>query len=234
MLVLCTICARGGSKGLPNKALKLINNKPLIEYTIEQALNSKIFDHIVVSTDSETINKKIKSFNVGSWFIRPKELATDTANKISVIRHALNESEKYYKKNFDIIVDLDITSPLRHTSDIKNALKYFIEKKGNNLISACPSKKNPYFNMVEIIDGKVKIIKKTQKQLTRRQDAPRTYEMNASIYIWNRETLLSTQELISNKTILYKMSEKQSIDIDTENDLDIVEFLLKKHNDQLS
>ena len=99
MLVLCTICARGGSKGLPNKALKLINDKPLIAYTIEQALNSKVFDHILVSTDSKIINKKAKSFGADAWFIRPKELATDTANKISVIRHALHESEKYYKKN---------------------------------------------------------------------------------------------------------------------------------------
>ena len=189
MLVLCTICARGGSKGLPNKALKLINDKPLIAYTIEQALNSKVFDHILVSTDSKIINKKAKSFGADAWFIRPKELATDTANKISVIRHALHESEKYYKKKFDIIVDLDITSPLRYISDIKNALKFFLKKKGNNLISACPSKKNPYFNMVEIKKGKLKIIKKTKKQLTRRQDAPKTYEMNASIYIWNRKNI---------------------------------------------
>ena len=231
MLVLCTICARGGSKGLPNKALKLINDKPLIAYTIEQALNSKVFDHILVSTDSKIINKKAKSFGADAWFIRPKELATDTANKISVIRHALHESEKYYKKKFDIIVDLDITSPLRYISDIKNALKFFLKKKGNNLISACPSKKNPYFNMVEIKKGKLKIIKKTKKQLTRRQDAPKTYEMNASIYIWNRKTLLSNKELITNKTVLYKMSEKQSIDIDTENDLDIVKFLIKNYND---
>ena len=231
MLVLCTICARGGSKGLPNKALKLINDKPLIAYTIEQALNSKVFDHILVSTDSKIINKKAKSFGADAWFIRPKELATDTANKISVIRHALHESEKYYKKKFDIIVDLDITSPLRYISDIKNALKFFLKKKGNNLISACPSKKNPYFNMVEIKKAKLKIIKKTKKQLTRRQDAPKTYEMNASIYIWNRKTLLSNKELITNKTVLYKMSEKQSIDIDTENDLDIVKFLIKNYND---
>ena len=85
--------------------------------------------------------------------------------------------------------------------------------------------------MVEIINGEVKIIKKIEKQITRRQDAPKTYEMNASIYIWNRKTLLSNQELITNKTVLYKMSEKQSIDIDTENDLDIVKFLIKNYND---
>ena len=85
--------------------------------------------------------------------------------------------------------------------------------------------------MVEIKKAKLKIIKKTKKQLTRRQDAPKTYEMNASIYIWNRKTLLSNKELITNKTVLYKMSEKQSIDIDTENDLDIVKFLIKNYND---
>ena len=145
MSVLCTICARGDSKGLPNKALSLINDKPLIAYTIEQALNAKIFDYIVVSTDSKAIAEKAKAFGAEVWFIRPKELATDTANKLSAIRHALKETEKRYDKKIDIIVDLDITSPLRYVSDIQKALKHFINTKADNLISACPSKKSPYF-----------------------------------------------------------------------------------------
>ena len=230
MSVLCTICARGGSKGLPNKALSLINNKPLIAYTIEQALDSKIFDHVIVSTDSETIAQKAKDFGAEVWFIRPKELATDLAGKIPVVRHATQEAEKHYKTEFDIIVDLDITSPLRSVKDIKKALKHFIETKANNLITACPSRKSPYFNMVEISNERVQIVKKLAKDINRRQDSPKTCDMNASIYIWNRETILSSNSLFTSKTSLYVMSANQSIDIDSQHDLDIVKFLINKKN----
>ena len=230
MSVLCTICARGGSKELPNKALSLINNKPLIAYTIEQALDSKIFDHVIVSTDSETIAQKAKDFGAEVWFIRPKELATDFVGKVSVVRHATQEAEKYYKTEFDIIVDLDITSPLRSVNDIQKALKHFIDTKASNLITACPSRKSPYFNMVEISNERVQIVKKLSKDIIRRQDSPKTYDMNASIYIWNRETILSSNSLFTSKTSLYVMSAKQSIDIDSQHDLDIVKFLINKKN----
>ena len=125
MTVLCTICAREGSKGLVGKALCLVNGKPLIAYTIEQALKSKIFDHVVLSTDSQEIAEKSKIFGVEPWFIRPKNLSHDNSGKLEAIRHAIIEAEKYYKKEFDIIVDLDITSPLRSVVDIQKALKYF-------------------------------------------------------------------------------------------------------------
>ena len=232
MTVLCTICARERSKGLVGKALCLVNGKPLIAYTIEQALKSKIFDHVVLSTDSQEIAEKSKNFGVESWFIRPQNLSHDNSSKLDAIRHAIIEAEKHYKKNFDIIIDLDITSPLRSVVDIQKALKYFLDTKSNNLISACPSKKNPYFNMVEVVDGKVQIVKKTNKQILCRQNAPKTYEMNAAIYIWKREIILTSNDLFTDKTCLYEMPETQSIDIDTRNDLDIVQFLLKKKNDE--
>ena len=229
MPILCTICAREGSKGVIGKALRLLNDKPLVAYTIEQALSANIFDHVVISTDSKKIAEKSKTFGAEYFFIRPKELATDTSNKLDVIRHALLEAEKIYKKKFEIIVDLDITSPLRDVADIQKALKNFLDTNSDNLISACPSKKNPYFNMVEIVNNRVQIIKKTQKQIIHRQKAPKTYEMNAAIYIWKREVILNSNELFTDKTCLYEMSEKQSFDIDTEHDLNIVEFLLKKN-----
>ena len=228
MSILCTICAREGSKGLSNKALRTLNDKPLIAYTIEQAIKAEIFDNVILSTDSKQIAEKGKSFGADVCFTRPKELATDNSNKIDVIRHALLETEKIYNKKFETIVDLDITSPLRDVSDIQKAIKYFAETKSDNLISACPSKKNPYFNMVEIINGRVCLIKKSSKPIINRQNAPKTYEMNAAIYIWKRDALISSTDLFTNKTCLYEMLEKQSFDIDSEHDLNIVEFLLKK------
>ncbi len=148
--ILCTICMRSGSQGVKNKNLKIINGKPLMYYTIKQAIKSRLFEHIVVSTDSKKILKKAKIFGAEGWFIRPKNLATNKSSKIPVLQHALKQSEKHYKKKFNLIVDLDVTSPLRKVEDIINAYKIFIKKKGDILITGTKSKKSPYFNIVEI------------------------------------------------------------------------------------
>ena len=108
MSILCTICARGGSKGLKNKALKKIFNKPLISYTIKQAIKSKTFDEIVLSTDSKKIQRAGKKYGVRSWFLRPKKLSNDNCSKLLAIRHAFTEAEKYFGKKFNYCVDLDV------------------------------------------------------------------------------------------------------------------------------
>ena len=100
MSILCTICARGKSKGVTNKALRLLNNKPLIAYTVEQALDSKVFDRVVLSTDSQEIAENAKTFGVERCFIRSKELSTDSASKISAIRNVLLEAERFFKTKF--------------------------------------------------------------------------------------------------------------------------------------
>jgi len=151
---LCTICMRSGSQGVKNKNSKIINGKPLMYYTIKQAIKSRLFDHIVVSTDSKKILNKAKFYGAEGWFIRPKKLATNKSSKIPVLQHALKQSEKYYKKKFNLIVDLDVTSPLRKVEDIINAYKIFIKQKSDILITGTKSKKNPYFNIVEIVKKK--------------------------------------------------------------------------------
>ena len=118
MNILCTICARSGSKGVKNKNIITINKKPLIYYTIKQAKKSSLFTNIVLSTDSLKISKIGKKYGADVFFLRPKSLSKDTTGKISAIRHALIKSEKYYNKNFDYIIDLDVTSPLRFPLDI--------------------------------------------------------------------------------------------------------------------
>ena len=223
---------RGGSRGVKNKNIKLINGRPLMYYTIKQAIKSKIFDHIVVSTDSKIILKRAKSYGADGWFIRPKNLASDFSSKIPAIKHALIESEKFYNKKFKFIVDLDVSSPLRKIEDIINAYKFFIKKKADILLTGTKSKKNPYFNIVETEKKKVRRVENIKKKIFRRQDAPKTYDLNASIYIWNRKTLINSDYVIGgkNKTVLYEMPENRSIDIDSELDFKLVEFLLKKNN----
>lgn len=227
--VLCTICARGGSKGVKNKNIKELGGKPLIAYTIEQAKASKLFEHIVISTDSDVIANVAKAYGAEVFFKRSDEMASDTAGKLDVIRDAFMRSEAYYQKQYDYLVDLDATAPLRSVEDIINSFEQFKKDNNDNLITAMPSRRSPYFNLVEVEnDGKVKLSKKLDSAILRRQDAPKSYDMNASIYIWKREVILEEKTLFLEKTGLYVMPEERSIDIDTELDFEFVEFLMRK------
>lgn len=231
--VLCTICARGGSKGVKNKNIKELDGKPLIAYTIEQAKASGLFEHIVISTDSDDIATIAKAYGAEVFFKRSDEMSNDTAGKLDVIKDAFVRSEAYYGKEYDYLVDLDATAPLRSVDDIKNAFAQFLQENNDNLITAMPSRRSPYFNLVEVNrDGKVTLSKKLDGSIVRRQDAPKSYDMNASIYIWKREVLLGQKSLFLEKTGLYVMPEERSIDIDTELDFEFVEFLMRKRNAQ--
>ena len=228
MTILCVICARKGSKGIKNKALKLINNKPLIYYTIKQAIKSKIFGEVVVSTDSRKIQKISNSFGAKSWFIRPKNLSKDNSPKLPVIKHAFLKSEEFFKKNFNICVDLDLTSPLRKISDIKQAIRKFKRENANNLFSVTYSKKNPYFNMVEKKNKTYVLSKNPAKTIFSRQKTPIVYEMNASIYIFKRSYLITDSKLFNSKTSVFLMPRDRSIDIDDHFDFQLVKQIMKK------
>jgi CMP-N,N'-diacetyllegionaminic acid synthase len=229
--VLCTICARGGSKGVKNKNIKPINGKPLIAYTIEQAKQSNLFEHIVISTDSDEITAIAKEYGAEVFFKRSAEMASDVAGKLDVIRDAFQRSEAYYDEKFDYLIDLDATAPLRSVKDIIESFAQFIQNKNDNLITAMPSRRSPYFNLVEVDNrGKVHLSKTLDDNVVRRQDAPKSYDMNASIYIWKRDVILKYDTLFLEKTGLYVMPEERSIDIDTELDYKFVAFLMKESN----
>lgn len=228
MKILCTICARAGSKGLKNKALKKIKKHPLIAYTIRQAIKSKQFNEVVVSTDSKKIQSISLKYGAKSWFLRSKKLSNDKSAKIPAIKHALIESERHFGKKFDICVDLDVSSPLRNINDIKLSISQFKKENSNVLFSVNNSRKNPYFNMVEINNKKVSLIKKYRYcAIKRRQDAPKVYEMNASIYIYKRKYLINNDKLFTKKTSIYLMPKKRSIDIDDYFDFGLVKYLIK-------
>jgi CMP-N,N'-diacetyllegionaminic acid synthase len=228
MNILCTIHARKDSEGLKNKNIKLLNSRPLIVYTIDQAIKSKLFDKVVVSTDSKKIQKIAKKNSAYSWFLRQKKLSASSSGKIYAIRDTLIRSEIFFKKKFDIVVDLDVTSPLRKIKDIKNSFKSFIKNNFEILFSVCDAKKNPYFNMVEIVKKRIKLVKTANTIVKSRQEAPKVYELNASIYIWNRDVLLKKNTLITKKTGIYIMPVQRSLDIDNKFDFDIVSYLMRK------
>jgi CMP-N-acetylneuraminic acid synthetase len=225
--VLCTICARGGSKGVKNKNVRSLLGKPLIAHTVESAKESNLFSHVVISSDSQAIQEAGKRAGADVFFTRDKILASDISGKLPVIQDCLKRSEDYYNEQFDYIIDLDATSPLRDAEDIINAYNFIKEKGAGNLITGAPSRRSPYFNLVERSEsGAVALSKPPKIQLLRRQDSPQCYDMNASIYIWKREVLITQTTIFLPDTVLYVMPEERSIDIDSELDFMLVEFLM--------
>ena len=224
---LCTICARGGSKGVPNKNIREMHGRPLIAYSIEVAKQSKQFASIAVSSDSPAILDAAMKYGADIVVERPVEMASDTSAKLPAIRHCVQQVEQETGEQFSIIVDLDATSPLRIAEDIIQALQMMEARNGTNLITGAPARRSPYFNLVEIgDDGCVRLAKPPAVPFVRRQDAPRCYDMNASIYVWRREFLMHDYPLFLPETLLYEMPEERSIDIDSESDWEMVEWLL--------
>ncbi len=226
---LCTICARGGSKGVKGKNLRLLDDVPLIAHTIRQALASGCFDAIAVSSDSQEILDVARAEGVHHLIVRPDDLATDTAAKLPVIRHAVEEAERQMATSVDVCVDLDATSPLRTPEDISGAIAMLQDPAAQVVITAMPARRSPYFNMVEIdADGVPHLVKLRGQGFVRRQDAPPCFDMNASIYVWRRAALRNDATLFTNATRLFLMPEERSIDIDSEIDFLLVELLMKR------
>lgn len=219
-----TICARGGSKGVPGKNIRPLFGRPLISYTIQQALEHKEIDRVFVSTDSPQIADVARDYGAEVPFLRPHELATDSAPKIPVIQHLVDWIDDNIATTSRII-DLDPTSPLRDSVDITSCLSLLGEDT-DVVITGYASDKNPYFNMVELSDnGFAYLSKELEHSVVTRQSAPRVYAMNASIYCWHRASLKNG--IWNGNAKLHVMPRERSIDVDHEIDFQIVEFLMK-------
>ncbi|KQT31157.1 flagellar modification protein B [Sphingomonas sp. Leaf412] len=229
MTALCTICARGGSKGVKGKNVRLLNGLPLIAHSIAQARASGTFDAIAVSSDSDEILSIAREHGADFLIVRPGELASDTAAKLPVIRHCVEQAEVMLGRRTDVCVDLDATSPLRHAEDIVAVVAMLDDAAATNVITAMPARRSPYFNMVECGADKVpRLAKALEVPVVRRQDAPACFDMNASIYCWRRDALMQDPTLFTDGTRLYVMPEERSIDIDSEIDFALVELLMAR------
>lgn len=229
VLRLCTICARRDSKGVPGKNLRLLGGDPLIVHSIRQAQRAGIFDAVAVSSDSDEILAIAKKEGVAYLVVRPDALATDTAPKVPAIQHCVRRVEELSGRVFDVIVDLDSTSPLRKVEDVLGAVALLESRGVSNVITGSPARRSPYFNLVEVtVEGIVRLSKTPDRPIHRRQDAPRCFDMNASIYVWRREALLERGGVFHADTLLFEMPESRSIDIDSEVDFKLVELLLKE------
>lgn len=225
MKTIASICARGGSVGVPGKNIRALNGKPLIAHTIEQALDVAGVDAVYVSTDDPKIAEVATRYGARVPFLRPAELATSSAAKVPVIQH-LCDWVAGNDGPFDRIVDLDPTSPLRTVGDIEACLA-LLDEETDAVITVFESEKNPYFNMVECKpDGSIGLVCRPVGLVVARQQAPHVYSMNASIYVWHRHTL--SKGLWNGRLRMHVMPRERSIDIDSQLDFDIVELLISR------
>lgn len=235
MNTLITICARGGSKGIPGKNIKFINGKPLIYYTLKIAEEFALVNpntKIHLSTDSERIKELVKDLSfttINTDYERPAQLATDSAGKMDTIKDVLKYAEVNNDLSFDYILDLDVTSPFRTIKDIENAFKKLSQvSEALNVFSVSPANRNPYFNMVELDkDGFAQLCK--DGDFLTRQSAPKVYDMNASFYIYKSSFFkMNINSAITNKSLIYEIPH-MCFDLDHPIDFEFMTYLLKNN-----
>lgn len=224
--ILAIIPARGGSKGIPHKNIMDLKGKPLIAYSIEAALQSKYIDYTLVSTDDIDIKKVSEKFGAEVPFLRPRSISDDNAKTIDVVKHALNFLSEA-NMEFDYIILLQPTSPLRNFNDIDEAIEILISKNKGSLVSVCEVEENPLIMRV-IDNNKLKPIIKSESYSLRRQDFPEFYILNGAIYINKISMILKEKCFVNEDTIPYIMDRNKSIDIDNMLDARIVELILEE------
>ncbi len=224
---IATVCARGGSKGLPGKNVRVFAGKPLIAHTIAHALGCADIDAVYVSTDDESIADAARAAGAIIPYKRPAQLATDASAKLPVIEHLLVHLEAQGER-IARIVDLQPTSPLRESADITAALH--ARPDAQLVVSVGEAADNPYFNLVEQSDDGLVHLSKGNGAV-RRQDGPRVYALNGSIYVWQRAALANAavHGLWSVTVAPYVMPRWKSVDIDTLEDFEYAQWLFDRH-----
>lgn len=224
--VLAVVPARGGSKGVPGKNIRILAGKPLIAWTIDAARNCSHIDRLIVSSDDETVIRVAESFGCEAPFVRPADLATDETPGVLPVLHAVESLPGY-----DIVVLLQPTSPLRSATDIDGCLRFMAAGALESVASVAECPESPYW-MYSLEDGqKLKPIISTATPILRRQDAPPAYSLNGAIYAVEVSWLERERSMVApGVTAGFVMPRERSIDIDTEFDLDLTEFLLKRRS----
>ena len=231
MRLLITICARGGSKGIPGKNIKLLNGKPLIAYTIQTAQKfGQLYDaDIALSTDDEQIKNVAADYGLLTSYSRPVELASDIAGKVETLADLLIFQEKSQNKLYDYILDMDVTSPLRTVEDLDEAFSMIRnDEEAYNIFSVNPANRNPYFNMVEQKEnGYYGLVK--QGDFKSRQVAPKVYDMNASFYFFKRSFFNSgLKTSTTNKSMIY-IVRHTCFDLDHPIDFEFISYLISNN-----
>jgi len=220
--VLGIIPARGGSKGVLGKNIRAVAGKPLIAWTIEEAKKSKIIDRLILSSEDDEIIRVAKEWGCEVPFVRPLELASDETPGIDPILHAIEVLPEAY----DYVVVLQPTSPLRKSSDIDNCVHLCDEVNAPSCVSMTEVDKSPYWMYVISCNGQITSIIDQEKPFSRRQELPKFHVLNGAIYVAKTAWLIKSNKFVGSGTVAYVMTQRASLDIDTELDIELADFLL--------
>lgn len=226
--ILITICARGGSKGIPGKNIKEVGGKPLIAYSIRaaKAFARQCGADIILSTDSDSIKETAAQCGLPTEYKRPDYLANDTIGKPHAIKAAMLHAESIHGKRYDYVIDLDVTSPIRTLDDIATCLDMIkADQDALTIFSVNPCARNPYFCMVQQKDsGYYGLV--IDSKFTTRQSSPKVYDMNGSIYVYRRQALdCDDPRAVTPRSLIYVM-DHICFDLDEPSDYDYLSYLV--------
>jgi N-acylneuraminate cytidylyltransferase len=220
------IFARGGSKGLPGKNIKMLGGKPLIAHSIETGLKSGVLDRIIVSTDDQKIADVALKYGAEVPFIRPKELAEDTSSEWDAWQHAISSLPP-----FDVFVSLPATAPLRATEDIVACLDMYKQHECDAVITCTPAARHPSFNMISLdFEHTARLAMPPSGKVVRRQDASAIYDMTTVAYVVNPMFIMTHQALFEGNVRGVIIPKERAVDIDTFLDFEFAEFLISRNS----
>lgn len=224
---ICTVLARAGSVGLPGKNMRRLGGVPLAMHSVRQARDAGLFDAIAVSSDDPLLLEAARGEGVDAVVERPPDLATAFVSKLPALRHCVDAAERMLRREFEVVVDLQPTSPLRLASDIARAVDLLErDASAQNVVSVSRSRHSPESTLVESgPSGFVRLLRPTSNPSVRRQDQPDIYALNGSIYVWRRGALAAELPVIGDASLVYVMPESRSIDVDTALDWEFVQHL---------
>ena len=228
MIKTAFIFARGGSKGLPGKNIRNFCGKPLIAWSIEQALSVPEIDRVIVSTDSQEIALVAREFGADVPFIRPAELAVDESAEWLSWQHALNYLKEIEGNFPDAMISIPTTAPLRLSSDISSCLEIYKESNYDSVVTVTESNRNPYFNMLKKTGTDFELVIQQDMNPVRRQDALTVYDMTTICYVVNSQFIIESRNLFEGRIGAHVVPPERSIDIDTLLDFKIAEFIHKE------
>jgi len=224
------VFARGGSKGVPRKNLRMLAGKPLIAHAIETARAVRLIDRVIVSTDDPEIAEVGRRWGAEVPFLRPSELAADESPEWMTWRHAIRALDALFpSRTPDVLVSVPTTSPLRAPGDVEACIRTLLESDADAVITVTPARRNPYFNMVVFEAGYVRLASLPPAGgITRRQDAPAVFDITTVAYAARRGYVLAASSLLDGKVKAVVVPESRALDIDSEMDLKFAELLMSQ------
>lgn len=226
MKILAITPARGGSKGIPRKNIKQLAGKPLIAWTIEAALQAQGIDRVIVSTEDEEIGSVAKQYGAEVPFMRPLALAQDDTPGIAPVLHAIEQLPDY-----DWVLLLQPTSPLRSTGDIEGIIQFCRDEGAPSAVSVTEVSKHPFWMYQRDDRKRLQPLIPNRQEIARRQDLPSTYALNGALYLARRDWLIDNQGFIGPETLGYVMPKERSVDLDSPIDWQWLEYLIERKDE---